>query len=252
MQENEMLVVIVDALSLRRNAYASLLEGWATANEFTIAQVPDTKSLTTSLMSNCALTLVVLGSHLVGSAEGKSRLQSAMRETEGPVAAIVERQTADCVAAALDLKLKGVLLVSEAPSVIFAALGFMVAGGCYIPHVRSTTVPQSERSYLPAPIEISPQSGRAEQRPAEMDGLEICGKSDLTRRQHDVLRFLANGDSNKEIARELDLSEATVKSHVRQVMIKLNAGNRTQAALVARDLFFASTNPTVGAATLRR
>lgn len=57
----------------------------------------------------------------------------------------------------------------------------------------------------------------------------------LTDRERDVLRLLAAGQSNKEIARDLRLAEGTVKNHVSTVLDKLHAANRTQAALVARD-----------------
>lgn len=58
----------------------------------------------------------------------------------------------------------------------------------------------------------------------------------FTRRERDVLGYLFKGQSNKEIARALDLQEVTVKLHVRGLCRKLNAKNRTQAVLNARDL----------------
>jgi DNA-binding NarL/FixJ family response regulator len=57
----------------------------------------------------------------------------------------------------------------------------------------------------------------------------------LTRRETDVLRGLCAGKSNKEIARDLDLQEVTVKLHVKTLSRKLNAKNRTHAAMIARD-----------------
>src|SRR5258706_374362 len=56
----------------------------------------------------------------------------------------------------------------------------------------------------------------------------------LTERQVDVLALLALGKSNKVIARELDLSEKTVKSHITAVFRVLGVINRTQAAMEAR------------------
>ncbi len=55
----------------------------------------------------------------------------------------------------------------------------------------------------------------------------------LTERETDVLRSLAQGQSNKEIARSLEISEETVKTHVRHILGKLGATSRTQAALYA-------------------
>src|SRR5690606_26939929 len=59
--------------------------------------------------------------------------------------------------------------------------------------------------------------------------------SRLTLRQHEVLEGLRYGKSNKHIARELNMQEATVKVHVRQIMRKLGASNRTQVALLAQS-----------------
>jgi two-component system, NarL family, response regulator LiaR len=55
----------------------------------------------------------------------------------------------------------------------------------------------------------------------------------LTPREMDVLRLLAQGHSNKEIARSLHLVEETVKFHVRHVLAKLGVQSRTQAVLAA-------------------
>jgi DNA-binding NarL/FixJ family response regulator len=58
----------------------------------------------------------------------------------------------------------------------------------------------------------------------------------LSDRELDVLRLLADGSSNREIATALFLAEGTVKNHVTNVLAKLGARDRTQAALRARGL----------------
>lgn len=58
----------------------------------------------------------------------------------------------------------------------------------------------------------------------------------LSARELDVLRHLASGRSNKEIAHELGIAEGTVKNHMSNVIGKLGALDRTQAALRAREL----------------
>ncbi|MEU7909791.1 response regulator transcription factor [Microbispora bryophytorum] len=55
----------------------------------------------------------------------------------------------------------------------------------------------------------------------------------LTDREREVLRLLAAGRSNREIARELTVAEKTVKTHVSNVLMKLAVQDRTQAALYA-------------------
>ena len=78
-------------------------------------------------------------------------------------------------------------------------------------------------------VQLSPQASaylmhavRAPERP-EM----------LTERETDVLRLLAQGQSNKEIAHHLNIVEDTVKTHVRHILAKLGVQSRTQAALCA-------------------
>jgi DNA-binding NarL/FixJ family response regulator len=55
----------------------------------------------------------------------------------------------------------------------------------------------------------------------------------LTPREVDVLRLVAGGNANKEIAAELALTEETVKSHVRNILAKLGANDRTHAVTIA-------------------
>lgn len=58
----------------------------------------------------------------------------------------------------------------------------------------------------------------------------------LTPRQEQVLRCICDGLSNKQIARDLDLREATVKMHVKMVYAKIRVSSRTQAIVASRNL----------------
>ncbi|WP_370457213.1 response regulator transcription factor [Salipiger sp. PrR003] len=58
----------------------------------------------------------------------------------------------------------------------------------------------------------------------------------LSRREQQVAKGLTEGKSNKEIARDLDLQEPTIKLHVKTLYRKIGASNRTQAALIAREV----------------
>jgi DNA-binding NarL/FixJ family response regulator len=66
-------------------------------------------------------------------------------------------------------------------------------------------------------------------------GLSAGTLDQLTERETDVLRLLAQGQSNQEIARNLHISMTTVRSHVSNILTKLGVSNRTQAALAARE-----------------
>lgn len=57
-------------------------------------------------------------------------------------------------------------------------------------------------------------------------------KNLLTKREIQVMELLSRGKKNKEIARELSLSEHTIESHLRRIYEKLDVSNRTEAVLI--------------------
>ncbi len=63
----------------------------------------------------------------------------------------------------------------------------------------------------------------------------------LTERETEVLELIARGKTNNQIARELFIGEATVKSHVHSILSKLNVSSRTQAALYAGRIGLVTT-----------
>jgi DNA-binding NarL/FixJ family response regulator len=74
---------------------------------------------------------------------------------------------------------------------------------------------------------------------SRLAGATPAASSELSRlsdRERDVLRLIARGASNKEIAAALFLAEGTVKNHVTNILTKLEVSDRTQAALRAREL----------------
>lgn len=75
-------------------------------------------------------------------------------------------------------------------------------------------------------------------------GSRVQASSGLSHREIDILSHLVDGDANKVIARRLNITEATVKVHVKTILRKLQLANRTQAAI------WAARNQ-VGGATVR-
>jgi DNA-binding NarL/FixJ family response regulator len=106
------------------------------------------------------------------------------------------------------------------------ALGFMlkdVARHELLDAIRSTA---EGKSVLHADAQnqlVDEVSGKKETSPIE----------ELTSREVDILRLIASGRSNKEIANDLSLTEGTVKGYVSNVLAKLGVQDRTQAALLA-------------------
>jgi two-component system, NarL family, nitrate/nitrite response regulator NarL len=84
---------------------------------------------------------------------------------------------------------------------------------------------------LPSTLAGVLASERAEAR----NGVLVQARRNLTERERQILTCLLNGHSNKHIARALTISEGTVKVHLKSLMKKIAAANRTQAALWARN-----------------
>ena len=82
-----------------------------------------------------------------------------------------------------------------------------------------------------APVPVLPSSAE----PPTPAALAPEGSAPLSPREEEVLREIARGASNKEIARALDIAETTVKIHVQHILRKLGLSSRVQAAVYASD-----------------
>jgi DNA-binding NarL/FixJ family response regulator len=129
------------------------------------------------------------------------------------------------------------LTMSEDDADLFAAIKCGAQG--YL--LKNTSVAQLFRSIEGAVAGEAPISGvmaakmLAElARPAKVASERFAPES-LSDREQEVLRCLATGLSNREIAEKLVISENTVKKHLRNVLAKLHVENRVQAALLARQ-----------------
>jgi DNA-binding NarL/FixJ family response regulator len=128
-----------------------------------------------------------------------------------PVATLALIDSPSAVRSAIGAGASGFLPTMASPKVILHAVELMLSGGVYLP---------------PSVL------GAAGAQPRPHEG-GVSGPVRLTRRQEAVLRELAKGQSNKQIASALGLSEATVKVHIAAIMKSLKAQNRTHAVLTA-------------------
>lgn len=85
--------------------------------------------------------------------------------------------------------------------------------------------------------------------PVKGDKGHAAGHSGLSRRQLEVLRLLGEGKTNKEIARSLGRSPNTIKIHVSAILRHLRFKNRTEAAVLASELFEAENGAAAGSRT---
>jgi DNA-binding NarL/FixJ family response regulator len=107
----------------------------------------------------------------------------------------------------------GFVLKDDPPEQLIAAIRTVAAGDALLsPAITKRVIKQFARIPRPAP-------------PKEFD--------ELTAREQEVFRLIANGLSNPEIGQELYISETTVKTHVTHILQKLNLRDRVQAVVLA-------------------
>lgn len=178
-------------------------------------------SIAELLEAECVLhgsvDLALLDLSMAGMDEGNaiSLVRDALPEAK--IVLMSGVATLDHVKRALGLGAKGFLSKTMRPDHFAQAVNMVLQGGTYIPADL---------------LEVGSGSSSA----ATASSAPAVGTSlrALTERELAVLQMLPEGLMNKEIARELGLAEMTVKLHVRQILRKLNAKNRAEAAVIAQ------------------
>ncbi len=120
----------------------------------------------------------------------------------------------------------GYLLKDATTEEVVSTIRTVVEGGLAI-H------PDLLRAALAAQAEPAADGGMRDAPPLPASPRQRALAFDLTGREHDVLRLVAEGLTNKEIGGRLGIAEDTVKKHVQNIIWKLRAADRTQAAILA-------------------
>ena len=113
----------------------------------------------------------------------------------------------------LSLGVKGYITKRSDSNILSGALKLILEGGTYIPP-----------AILNNSVDYSASSNQS------------CLKKNLTNRQSQVLDLIAQGKSNKQIAYDMGVSEATVKLHINALLRSLKVNNRTQAVITAQKM----------------
>jgi len=217
---------IIDAQTLFRRGLALLMRQWNPG--IAVLDAPDIASALAGLGQGPALVLVDALQAGPGHFAGLGRL---IAEAPGaPVVLLAGEVDWKTASRAVELGARGYIPKSASEAVLRHALGLVASGEVYLPRevlARWTLRRAAPRPQLP---------GGAQAKGARGEGPPGPGMPRLTPRQSEVLVQLTLGLSNKEIARSLGLLESTVKVHVKTILKKLPAANRTHAAMLALEL----------------
>ena len=139
----------------------------------------------------------------------------------------------------LDIGVAGYIPKTSPNNLIISAINLVIAGGVYIPHELlystkniSKEETKNEEYYTP----LKALKKLAEKTPDSP-------QKGLTERQIEIVKCIAEGLSNKQIAYKLDLKEGTVKVHITVILKILNVKNRTSAIIEAAKRGYIADSP---------
>lgn len=207
-------VCVVDDQTLVRQGIRSLLE---LTDEVTVVAEADDGDAALAAIEEHRPDVVLLDLRMPGR-DGIGTLEAmAERDLVAPVLVLTTFDDPELVIRALQAGARGYLLKDVTLEQLVSGVRTVAEGGTLLQPTLTARLLQAAPS-LPGPTEPS--------------GPVLP----LTEREADVIRLLAGGYPNRDVARMLHLAEGTVKNHVSSILLKLGARDRTQAVLRALHL----------------
>lgn len=196
-------VLVVDDHPLFR---AGLCDAINTQQDLTVAADVDTAERAIDYAARHRVDVVLMDLRMTGM--GGAAGTAAITALDNPPKVIVFTtfSTDADITAALDAGARGYILKDALPDDVFAAIRRVASGGAVLAPVIADRVITRDRDML---------------------------NHVLSTRELDVLQLLAQGLSNRAIAQQLHLSEATIKTHLAHIYKKLDVENRTAAVIAA-------------------
>ncbi len=214
-----MKVLIAEDHPLYREALSELLKQLDTDIEVEeVANYPDLMERLTQVGLNLDLLLLDLGMPGTDGFEAIEHMRAQLPAL--PIVVVTASESQANARRALECGAAGYIPKSMPREVMLSALRLVLSGGVYLP---------------PLLVEKG-REPRTEAAPRRRRKSAAREAAVLTRRQQDVLKLLSKGRSNKQIARQLGITEGTVKVHVNGVFRALGVRNRTEATLKAQEI----------------
>jgi DNA-binding NarL/FixJ family response regulator len=199
-------VLIADDHAVVRRGLEQLI---ASAPDLEVAGTASDGDEAVTVAASCAPDVVVMDLSMPGLDGVEATRRIAAARPELPIVVLTSFDDRRRILDALGAGATGYLLKDTEPDALLAGIRAAVGGG-------SPLDPRAARVLVDA---------RREQEPART----------LSPREEEVLRLVADGLANKQIARRLGIAERTVKAHLTNVFQQLGVSDRTQAALWARE-----------------
>jgi DNA-binding NarL/FixJ family response regulator len=211
----ESAVVIIDGRALERECLArSLLAHNSTLNVTTVGSYGEYRDF--ALETETSVVLILLGARKVSDQAVRADLMQFVSQVGAvPVVVFADSDEPAEILAALESGARGYIPTSVKVKVAAEAISLARAGGIFVP---ASSVLALRDVIHAAANNARPLSG-------------------FTAREAAVVDALRKGKANKIIAYELNLCESTVKVHIRHIMKKLKATNRTEVAYKLREMF---------------
>jgi DNA-binding NarL/FixJ family response regulator len=212
-------VIYLDPRAFTRDCVGGWLQ--TSLSGFRVCVLPDVDQIEMAPVAHQRIRAVIINTGPDPmSSTSVARLLARVSELlpESPVAVLSDHEDPESVRAAFKLGVRGYIPTSLASRVAVEAVRLVCVGGTYAPAAALL-------------CQVDPPQRPAGESP-------IAG---FTQRQAQILDCLRRGMANKLIAYELNMCESTVKVHVRNIMKKLNATNRTEVAYLTRGFFEGAT-----------
>jgi len=204
-------LLIVDDHPLFRDGLAALLR--QASADTSVVQASSTEDAL-NVADEQIIDAVFMDLMMPGLSGEAAVREFARRHPDLPVIVLSSSESASDVRRMLNAGASGYIPKSATAQTVVSALHLVLSGNIYVPPLLITAAARaSDHGAHDAPRTVS----------------------QLTERQVDVLRFLKDGLTNKEISANLGIAEKTVKVHIAAIFKTLNVVNRTQAAKVLRD-----------------